>query len=72
MDDGFGENDLFEYYRKSLVGKRIARGGVFQTYRGDYIARVNPVDLSAPVGVHLQKPSDAFGGAAHGIIDVRT
>ena len=72
LNDGFGEYHLFENNGMFFVAERIARRGVFETYNGADIARIDFGNILSLVGVHLDETADSLLLFLRGVIHVGT
>ncbi len=72
LNNGVGEGHLFKNYGVLFVAKRIARRGVFKSYDGADIARVNFGNFGTRVSVHLYETTYPLLLAFRRVITVRT
>ncbi|CDA12857.1 putative uncharacterized protein [Anaerotruncus sp. CAG:528] len=54
-----------------FIAKSIAGGGVFKTYSGSDITRINGFDIFSVVCVHLKNTADSFFIALNGVVNLR-
>ena len=72
LDDGFGENHVFQHDGRVLVAQSIARSGILQTYDGDDFACVSFLNFLSLGGMHLQNFADSFPFVFDGVVNVST
>ena len=60
VDNRLGEHHLFEDDRLPVIAQGVAGLGVLQTDSRADVAGVNPIDVFAFVGVHLQQATEAL------------
>ena len=71
LDNGVGENHVFENDLVVFVGKRVARSALLQADNGNDISRICFVDIFAVVRIHTKDTADSFVFTLDGVVNHR-